>query len=309
MIWDCDLTLTEEYQQLPLVRANFEALSRKYDLERPEDYENLWSERRKAGYSDGLNYMGQMLNDHREGLITDLSREELRRCGARMQLASGMPDYLRRVKERWQPEGVDVKHFIVSAGIKPIIEGSALAPLSEGIFAGEFEEKDGKVTEVKSVLQPFQKTAAIIQIAKGDKSKLDTKMDYDSYAYSYRDMIVLGDGFSDVPPMAYTRQNGATCVCVYKAGDWKGFHNAKGMTEWAHWLLPRDFSEGGRTEKKLDEAIGRIVKRGCDFPPKLLHDFRNGRLKHAPTREFVEAHTSNCPECPGHMSLEYVMPA
>lgn len=308
MIWDFDLTLSEEYQQMPLIRHNFEKLKTKHGMQIPEDYFKLWDERRKSGFAAGLNYMGQMLDDFRDGCIDDLSYAALRQSGAEILLSPGMPEYLQRVKDRWAQSGVDVHHFIVTAGIKPIVEGSPVARFADDIYAGTYAERNGKPFEIMSVPQAFQKVEAIIQIAKGDRAKRDIKMPYEEYAYAYRNMLIIGDGFSDIPPMAYARQRGAMCICVYKSTSMDEFRKAKGMTEWAHFLVPRDYREGMPTEKKLDLAISRIVNRTCDFPPKLVHDYYNNRLTNHEVIEFVETHTNKCSECSRYMTLEYVLP-
>jgi len=308
IIWDFDLTMSEEYQQMPLVRHNFERLKTKHNMETPDDYFKEWDKRRKCGFADGLNYMGQMLDDFRDGCIKDLSADALRNFGAQIRLSPGMPEYLQRVKERWAHKGVNVHHFIVTAGIKPIVEGSPVSIFVDDIYAGAYAERDGKPFEIMSVPQAFQKIEALIQIAKGDRLKRDIKMPYGQYAFSYRNMVILGDGFSDRPPMGYGRGHGATCVCVYKADDWTEYERAKGMIDWAEWILQRDYSPGSSTENNMDTIIRRIVERTCDFPPKLLQDYRNNRITHQPTLKHVEMHLAGCNECTGYIPMNHVQP-
>ena len=141
-IWDFDRTLIPDNMQGPI-----------FD-EYGVDDEAFWEEVdglvefhacRRAELDRDTAYLLHLLTYVEPG-SSDLTNAKLRELGAKLVPAPGMPEFFedtqRRVSQipEFAAEGITVEHYIVSTGIRPMIEGSAFDPHVDGIWANTFVE-------------------------------------------------------------------------------------------------------------------------------------------------------------------------
>ncbi|MBR6952063.1 MAG: hypothetical protein IKH56_10120 [Oscillospiraceae bacterium] len=67
-----------------------------------------------------------------------LKREYFREIGADVKLFKGVDSWFRRTKEYASKQGVELEHYIISSGLKEIIEGSTIASEFERIYASSY---------------------------------------------------------------------------------------------------------------------------------------------------------------------------
>ncbi len=318
-IWDFDLTLTEEYQQLPLIRKYLDNIKKKHPslvdpLDPAAGYLSLFGEYRKRRFSEGINYLTPMLEDIQDGVFPNLSNKELKSLGKDIKLAPGLPDFFERDQAYWRGQGVEVRDFVVSVGIVPLIAGSSIAKHlgaqgHHGIYACEFDENNGVICGIKTVLPPFEKTRAIIEIAKGNPEKLNEPMSHTQYFVDYPNILCIGDGFSDFPLFGFARKKGCTNVCVYRDQDWHEFKEAKKVVGWTEWLIPRDYREGSRSERALHRAMRGILNRKCKMDPEVLYRYREGAFDSFPEmKEQFQRHIDTCDSCEDSHILHAIPP-
>src|SRR5262245_20902426 len=136
-IWDFDKTLIPGYMQDPLFQH--------YNVEKA----TFWSEvNNLAGYySDrGLQvgkdsaYLNHILSYVRHGVFQDLTNNLLRDLGAKILLAPGIPQFMARTHQivaedpRYTRHEIQIEHYIVSTGLRQMIEGSAVSEAVDGIW-------------------------------------------------------------------------------------------------------------------------------------------------------------------------------
>ncbi|MBU2589206.1 MAG: hypothetical protein KKA65_05300 [Nanoarchaeota archaeon] len=333
-IWDYDLTLTEEYQQVPFLADNFKAIKDEYNgkklispktskpviikIEKPSDYfqiSDTW-----AKPHNGVGYVVQLLHDARKGLFKNFTPDGLREAGARVKLSPGMPEFFRKLKKEWKGK-CEIEHNIISVGLLPLIEGSPIAKSGEikGIFATPLfdlnsflQGKDlSEYNAMSDVVSPFNKTAYTIQIAKGLKENLDKILRHSEYDSNYKKMIVLGDGGSDVSNMAYAKRKGAFCAGVYKHDSTEAYEIL--MTNLIvkrriQGVLPRDYRDESTLWTTLNEVISFKLKWDCDFPPEWLDQYYKQKITHPSAEAMVREHLIECSDCGHHLHTSYEYP-
>jgi hypothetical protein len=91
-----------------------------------------------GNHMDGLlAYMYTMIDECRKKGVR-LERDYLVKCGNAIQLFPGVKDWFSRINAFGESLGVSVEHYVLSSGLKEIIEGSGVAHEFKEIYACEF---------------------------------------------------------------------------------------------------------------------------------------------------------------------------
>lgn len=287
IVWDFDLTISEEYQQVPLFTKRFTSIknqleSEGYKCQHPLDYFGyVDSDKRRV---QGVGYLQQMVYDARPGkCLEGLSNEELFALGKKVTPAPGFVECILQLKKEFND--IKITHFIVSVGLKPMIEGFLehhnLTQEFADVAASEFEtDSNGIICGIRQVVTPFTKNQFIIGFMKGDQSLLNEQLNPDSYAYSYQNMIVIGDGYSDTAKFAYAKKRGGTPIAVYEEKNISAFNKTNetvGM--WVDYILQRNYMPGTPNFNILKEIIQKKANNSQIVRPSTLYDFKRGKIK------------------------------
>ena len=176
----------------------------------------------RDNHMDGLlAYMYTMIHECREQ-NRRLDRDFLVRCGRDMVLFPGVREWFRRINAFGQQLGVEIEHYVISSGLREIIEGSGIAHEFREIYACEFfYDEEGLACWPKLDVNFTNKTQFVYRINKGvldvsDDKTLNDSMPDDSKRIPFTNMIYVGDGLSDVPCMKMMRAYGGQAIAVYQ---------------------------------------------------------------------------------------------
>ena len=117
-----------------------------------------------AGSNDmdqNLAYMFKMM-ETAEGRVL-FTKKALLEYGTKVRLFPGVEDWFRRIREYGEDHGVIVEHYIISSGLKEMIEGTAIANEFEKIYASTFFYSEKGVAKWPCLLYtscPIRFTAA-----------------------------------------------------------------------------------------------------------------------------------------------------
>ena len=113
-----------------------------------------------------LSYMYVMLKEARGKKL--LNREEFNKLGSTVELCLGVESWFERVNAYGESIGVSVEHYIISSGVKEIIEGTPIAKYFKEIYAAEFlYDEDGVPIWPAMAVNYTSKTQFLFRINKG----------------------------------------------------------------------------------------------------------------------------------------------
>lgn len=168
-----------------------------------------------------LAYMYLMAKYSKEkGLI--LSADTLRAMGKDVKFFSGVKSWFSRINAYGESLGLEVRHYIISCGLKPMIEGCDIAKEFYNVFACDYVYDEYGVPVWPAVAINYtSKTQFLYRINKGvedvgEHKKLNMYMPQNKRAVPFENMIYIGDGLTDVPSMKLTRQRGGYAIGVYR---------------------------------------------------------------------------------------------
>ena len=225
----------------------------------------FWGKANAFGWEnrmDGLlAYMYTMIQECAAQNIK-LDRAFLNHCGESIQLFPGVREWFARINAFGESLGVEVEHYVISSGLRELIEGSGIAQEFREIYACEFYyNENGDACWPKLDVNFTNKTQFVYRINKGilDVSRdkeLNDSMPDDSKRVPFTNMIYMGDGLSDVPCMKMMRAYGGQAIAVYQASNRQGVEKllADGRVD---FIFPADYRE----DMELDRTVRDILRK------------------------------------------------
>ena len=258
ILYDFDKTLCpkdmQEYQFIPSLGMN------------AQDFWRMTNDFADSQHMDKiLSYMYIMIKMSQEKGVP-ITRESVIKCGEHIEFFDGLPEWFSRIKKFGDENGVRVEHYVLSSGLKEIVEGSKLGDCFKEIFACEFlYDENGFAVWPKTAVNYTAKTQFVYRINKG---VLDVSNDVDlnrsapdeGRRVPFSNMLYIGDGLSDVPCMKTVKAYGGTSIAVHNNEEKQLeavsdllYHNR------VDFAFKADYSEGSELDKTVKNIIQRIA--------------------------------------------------
>ena len=228
---------------------------------------DFWREANRFGEEhrmDGiLAYLYTMVRKSREKGVP-LTRESLRNCGQSISLFPGVTDWFDRITEFGESLDIQVEHYVISSGLKEIIEGSEIAHCFKEIYACEFfYDENGVPVWPKLAVNFTAKTQFIYRINKGvlnvsDDKALNASMPDEHKRVSFVNMIYIGDGLSDVPCMKMMRSYGGQAIAVYQSANRDAVEELL-RKDRVDFIFPADYREGTPLEMTVKNILRKMA--------------------------------------------------
>ncbi len=263
IIYDFDKTLSpKDMQEFHLYKE--------LGFNEPKD---LWIESNEYSVSYNMDkilaYMFVIANRYEK-----LSKKFLKDEGKYIKLYRGVENWFSRINSYAKEKGIKIEHYIISSGLKSMIEGTSIAKEFKRIYACEYAFKDNKAFPAR-VVNYTTKTQFIFRINKGvldwsndeelNKSTPDIEKDI-----PYERMIYIGDGYTDVPCMKIVSQFGGYSIAVYGDKTSKEDIASKLYKDnRASYYAKADYSENSKMDKIIKSLIDHVHSR------EVLNNFKD----------------------------------
>lgn len=212
-----------------------------------------------------LAYMYKMVEKAREKKVP-ITRDTFREMGRSVEFFDGVLSWFDRINEYGDQAGVRIEHYIVSSGIKEIIEGTAIAEKFKKIYACEFMYNyNGSIQWPKFAVNYTAKTQFLFRINKGvltiDSKSADKLNQYtpeNQRRVPFRNMIYIGDGLTDVPCMKLVKSNGGQSIAVYDQGKDREAALNLLKADRVNFVAAADYGPGSDIETIVQAIIKKI---------------------------------------------------
>lgn len=207
-----------------------------------------------------LAYMYAMVKISKDKNIP-LLREKLVAMGKNVELFDGVEDWFERITAFGLENGMQIEHYVISSGMKEIIEGTSISKYFKSIFACEFlYDENGNGVWPKTDVNYTNKTQFVYRINKGvldiaNDVDLNRSMPEDNKRVPFCNMIYIGDGLSDVPCMKMMKAYGGYSIAVYQNKDSKVEDLLK--KDRVDFIYPADYREN----TDLDVTVKNIIRK------------------------------------------------
>lgn len=213
-----------------------------------------------------LAYMYQMLHQSNKS-DKSVHREDFVMLGKDIEFFHGIDTWFDRVNAYAKQKGACVEHYVISSGLKEIIEGTSIAKRFKEIYACEFYyDQNGVAKWPKFAVNYTEKTQFLFRINKGvldvDNNEMVNKyIPERDRRIPFRNMIYIGDGLTDVPCMQLVKINGGKSIAVYGPHKSSAKQTAAEIVRdgRANFMEVADYSAGKDLEKLVYAIIDKIV--------------------------------------------------
>lgn len=249
VIWDFDKTLIDGYMQTPIFKH--------YHIDEKQfwkEVNQLPAEYKKQGVQVNKDtvYLNHLIKYVKDGKMQGLNNSSLKIFGEEQNFYPGVVDLIQNMQncldemengKNYKEYNIRVENYIVSTGIKKVIEGTILKDSVKGIWGCELidsqsssnESDECEISEVGYTIDNTTKTRALFEINKGipvnPTIDVNAKMSEESRRVKFNHMIYIADGPSDVPAFSVVNKFGGATFAVYPKGDERAFKQVEKLRE------------------------------------------------------------------------------
>ena len=230
---------------------------------------DFWKESNNRAAANNMDknlaYMYTMKKKARGQIV--FTKEKLADYGSKVALFEGVKDWFKRIRDYGAERDIIIEHYIISSGLKEMIEGTSIANEFKELYATSFYfDEDGVAVWPAQVVNYTNKTQFLFRISKGVLDVNDEAVN-DSFApdeirVPFRNMIYIGDSDTDIPCMKLVNSQGGYSVGVFNPSE-KDELKAKNKVykmmrdNRISYFAPADYSEGS----ELDELVKLIIDK------------------------------------------------
>ena len=234
------------------------------------DKETFWRESNELArgnlMDNNLAWMYQLLN-YSKAKRLPIKRDYFKAIGADVPLYNGVETWFDRINEYAESKGIEIEHYIISSGLREIIEGSKIAGKFKRIYGSTYlYSVDGTAEWPAQAINYTNKTQFIFRISKGcleeyDESVNDS-MDKSLLRIPISNITYIGDSATDIPCMRLVKSKGGYSIGVFdpeknnREKVYKLYNDSR-----ISFYAPADYSEGSEISTCVKRIIDEIAAK------------------------------------------------
>ncbi len=196
-----------------------------------------------------------------------LQKDYFRAIGADVKLYNGVETWFDKTTAYAKARKIKLEHYIISSGLKEIIEGSAIKTKINRIYASSYYyDTDGVARWPAQAINYTNKTQYIFRIAKGIMEEYDESvndsMPNEKLRIPYENIVYIGDSATDIPCMRLVKSKGGYSIGVY---DPEKDNRAKVYQLYSdgrlNFYAPADYSTDGLLFTYMKQIINEVAAR------------------------------------------------
>ena len=211
-----------------------------------------------------LAYMKLMIEEAHNKNVP-FNKEAFCEYGKSVKLYTGVESWFKRINKYGKEHGIDVKHYVISSGLKEIIECTSIGKYFERIFASAYiYDANGVPCWPANVVNYTSKTQYLFRINKGccdinDNRTINAYVKDSDRPVPFKNMIFIGDGETDIPAMKMVKVNGGHSIAVYNASKRGKKDKAKHLIaeDRVNIIANADYSNN----KTIDQYVKSIINK------------------------------------------------
>lgn len=232
-----------------------------------DETDEFWKKSNQLASSNDMDqnlaYMYMMVTEADGSIV--VNKKNLASYGEKVELFAGVEDWFDRINEYGKKAGVIVEHYVISSGLKEMIEGTSIARKNvfEKIYASSFYYNEkGAAKWPSQVVNYTNKTQFLFRIEKGTLDINDPAVN-DSFAPNeirvpFRNMVYVGDSDTDIPCMKLVNSYGGSSIAVYNPSTKDKTKAYKMIREnRIKYFAPADYTDGS----ELDTLVKAIIDK------------------------------------------------
>lgn len=261
LLYDFDGTLAPGNMQ------EFTFAPKLLQMEKNEWWDNVNEFGKKHNMDPVLSVMYKMISVAKEKGLS-IKRDDFVQLGKDIKYFDGVETWFERINAYGKSLGLKVQHFIISSGLKEIIEGTSIAHNFKRIFASCYVYDDeGNAFWPGHAVNYSTKTQFIHRIRKNvlddlyETKSVNRYLPDDKDLVLYENMIYFGDGETDIPAMKTISKKGGNAICVYDPNKKSAETTSKKiyLDKRADYLTKADWSENSELEQIVKSIFRKIA--------------------------------------------------
>ncbi|MGA1235527.1 MAG: haloacid dehalogenase-like hydrolase [Limisphaerales bacterium] len=219
-------------------------------------------------------YLHGLVHLSRSGKVAPITADVLSAWGARLPLYAGVESLFDRLRQQAAEANprARLEFYLISSGIGEILRALPIARHFGDIWANEFSyDTSGQIDFPRKVVSFTDKTRYVFQVQKGlvgpssrgRPFEVNRKVESSRLRVPMDRMIVVGDGFTDVPVFSLVKRAGGIAVGVYDRAHRERWGRAWGFIEDGRVsnLVPADYSDGSALSDFLAMAVENLARK------------------------------------------------
>lgn len=234
---------------------------------KPQDF---WKETKalaeKQEADEILAYMQLMISKSKSEEIS-IHRKDFSEFGSNITFFTGVEDWFARINAYGKEKQIDVQHYIISSGLREMVEGTKIASEFKKIYASGFMYDHNGIAHWPALAVNYTtKTQYLFRINKGsldvhDSSEINKYVPHEDRAVSFTNMVFIGDGETDIPCMRLVKSQGGHSIAVYPPRKNGAKDKAKKLVDEGRVNLATvaNYSEGSAIDKAIKAMIDKVA--------------------------------------------------